>query len=95
MQPTSCLWFRKGLHLVNKWKEVVRMMNGAGSEERISVSNQDRSELKPLEREPFCSVTSVDPALLEMKSALYSQCLCNSHRGNRYHYISSCDSQTS
>lgn len=47
------------------------MMNGAGSEERISVSSQDRSELKPLEQESFCSVTAVDPALLEMKSALY------------------------
>lgn len=70
MQPTSWLWFRKGLHLVNKWKEVVRMMNGAGSEERIPVSNQDRSELKPLEQEPNCSVTAVDPALLEMKTAL-------------------------
>lgn len=71
-QPTSWLWFRKGLHLVNKWIEVVRMMNGAGSEERIPVSNQDRPELKPLEQQqPICSATAVDPALLEMKSALY------------------------
>ena len=70
-QPTSWLWFRKVLHLVNKWKEVVRMMNGAGSEERIAVSNQDRPELKPLEQEPIRSATAVDPALLEMKNALY------------------------
>lgn len=71
------------------------MMNGAGSEERIAVSNQDRPELKPLEQEPIRSATAVDPALLEMKNALYWQCLCTSYYFWYYYYIWSCDSKTS